>query len=226
MNITQSWKKYILTLLITIAILVTVISISSWIDSKRVSEIRTIQESVSLSLLSSEIQFNLLKTADCNDLSTSDIGTELGTISDRLSYFESIGRGTDAEVISLKRYYSLLEIKDYLLVNSATKCKDRPVTVLYFYEGNCPDCSKQGDVLTYIREQYPKKFRVYSFDRSMDVPAVQTLASINKIKRPLPAIVIKDTTYNGFRSVEDIESLVPEILATTTVATSTKGRTK
>lgn len=205
-------KKYLLAFVITAAIFVTAILISTWIDNKRVDEVRSIQDSISLNILSSETQFNLLKEAACDDLFSSGIGQELGDLSDRLSYFESIGRGSDTDVTTLKRYYSLLEIKDYLLINSATKCINRPATIIYFYKSNCDECKSQGDVLTYIRQHNPGKLRVYSFDQDLDVSAVKTLANIYKVKPPFPALVIKGRAYNGFKSTEDIQKLIPEIV--------------
>jgi len=218
----KDWKKYVFTFLITAAIFITAIGISSWIDSQRVNEVRTMQDSISLSILSSETQFNLLKSAACADLFGSELGKELGDMSDRLSYLESAGRGQDADVMTLKQYYSLLEIKDYILINSATQCKNRPVIVLYFYQAHCPDCDKQGDVLTYIRQHYPGNIRVYSFDNDLNVSAIQTLAHIYKINQPLPGLVINGKTYNGFHAIEDIQTIAPGLVGTTTIATSTR----
>lgn len=222
----KDWKKYVFTFLITAAIFITAIGISSWIDNSRVNEVKDMQDSISLSILSSETQFNLLKSAACDDLFGSDLSKELGDMSDRLSYLESVGRWQDADVIALKQYYSILEIKDYILINSATQCKNKPVIVLYFYQANCPDCDKQGDVLTYIRQHYPGNIRVYSFDYDLNVSAIKTLADIYKIKEPLPGLVINGKTYSGFHSIEDIQAIAPELVATstatTTMATSTK----
>jgi len=216
----KDWKKYVFTFLITAAIFGTAIGISSWIDNSRVNEVRNMQDSISLSILSSETQFNLLKSAACDDLFGSDLSKELGDMSDRLSYLESVGRWQDADVITLKQYYSLLEIKDYILINSATQCKNKPVIVLYFYKANCTDCDKQGDVLTYIRQHYPGNIRVYSFDYDLDVSAIKTLADIYKIKEPLPGIVINGKTYSGFHSIEDIQVIAPELVATSTATTT------
>jgi thiol-disulfide isomerase/thioredoxin len=216
----KDWKKYAFTFLITAAIFITAIGISSWIDNRRVDEVKTMQDTISLSILSSETQFNLLKSADCSDLFSSELGKELGDMSDRLSYLESAGRGQDPDVVTLKQYYSLLEIKDYILINSATQCKNKPVIVLYFYQANCPDCDKQGDVLTYIRQHYPGNIRVYSFDDDLDVSAIKTLSDIYKVSQPLPALVIDGKTYNGFHSIDDIQAIAPSLVATTT-ATST-----
>ena len=218
----SSWKKYAIAFLITAAIFLTTLWLSSCINGRRVDELRSIQDSISLNILSSETQFNLLKDASCDDLFSSAIGQELSNLSDRLSYMESTGHGNDADVITLKKYYSLLEIKDYLLVTSAaTKCPHRPTAILYFYSTDCPDCDRQGQVLTYVRQHHPDNLRVYSFDYSLDVSAVKTLANINKIAASFPALIIKGKTYNGFHSIDDINALVPELNATSSVATST-----
>jgi hypothetical protein len=65
-------------------------------------------------------------------------------------------------------------------------------------------------VLTHLRETYPD-LRVYSFDYNIDVSAVKTLISVNKIKNEQPALIIKDKVYYGFKSVEDLEKLIPEL---------------
>ncbi len=223
---TKDWKKYLFAFLITAAIFGTAIGISSWIDSRRVDEVRTMQDSISLSILSSETQFNLLKSASCEDLFGSELGKELGDMSDRLSYLEAAGRGEDLDVVTLKQYYSLLEIKDYILINSASQCKNRPVIVLYFYQAHCPDCDKQGNVLTYIRQHYPGNIRVYSFDKDLNVTAIKTLADIYKIAEPLPGLVINGKTYNGFHSIDDIKVIAPTLVGTTTTATSTNSTKK
>ena len=207
----KEWKKYVVTLIITVAIFATAIGISMWIDNARVTNIKSLQDDISLNILSSETQYNLLKDANCNDLFNSDLATQLSDMGDRLSYMESTGHGNDTDFISLKQYYYLLEIKDYMLVKSASKCPLRPATVLYFYQPNCPECDKQGDVLTYLRQHFPDNIRVYSFDDSLKVPAVQTLEIVNKVLAPLPVIVLDGKSYKGFQSVDDIAKLDPKI---------------
>ena len=217
----SDWKKYALAFIITTIIFVTAFAISSRINDSRLNELRGLQDSVSINILSSETQFNLLKEAACDDLFSSTLGQELGNLADRLSYMESIGKADDAEVVTLKRYYSLLEIKDYLLIaGAAGKCTKRPTTILYFYQGDCPECAQQAQVLTYIRQHHPENLRIYSFDYDLDVSALKTLANINKVKAPFPALIIKNKTYNGLKSLEEITDLLPELAATST-ATST-----
>lgn len=214
------WKKYVVAFVITAAIFATAFGITSWVNGQRVDELRTMQDAISVNLLSSDMQYNLLRDANCSDLFNASVGQELGDLSDRLSYMESIGKGADPAVVNLKRYYSLLEIRDYLLANSAaSKCPRRPVPILYFYTANCPDCDRQGQVLTYLRQHNPDILRVYSFDDNLDVSALRTLANIHKVADPFPVLVIGGVTYNGFKSIDDIQKLVPS-LATSSTATS------
>jgi len=212
---TFDWKKYFLVFIITVFIFATAILVSNYLGDKKLEEIRSIQDNISIDILSSETQFSLLEDSSCQNVGTGSLSTELGTLEEKLSYTENDRGANDSEVLTLKKYYSLLEIKDYLLMNKISeKCKITPVSIIYFYSnaGNCEDCQKEGYVLTSLRQKYPD-LRVYSFDYNIDLSAVKTLISTNKVKNTLPAIIIKEKPYYGFQSVEDLEKAVPELQA-------------
>lgn len=219
-------RKYIYSVLITIAIFATAIYISNYFGQKKIDEIRNIQDKISIDILSSETQFSLLEDAACKDVGTSSLSSELGTLEDKLTYTENQRGANDPEVKTLKRYYSLLEIKDYLLMNKINeKCGKSPVSIIYFYasDDKCVDCQKEGYVLTSLRESYPD-LRVYSFDYNLDLSAIRTLISINKLKNELPAIIFKDKIYYGFQSLDDLEKNMPELKALKNTATTTKSQ--
>ena len=162
------------------------------------------------------------------------LSDELNNLASRLSVAEdNLGTG-NPQVQLLKKQYSLLEIKDYLLMQQVSqKCKNfKPVYILYFYSntGNCTDCARLAEVLTYLRTTYPG-LRVYSFDYNLDLPALKTLISLRKIHidlpgGALPAMVINNRApVYGFKNLQDLQKLVPELktLATSTSATTTTG---
>ena len=223
----QEWRKYTLAFFITSAIFVTAFYIASRIDSNRVADIRATQEAIAIDLLSSEVQFELLGNLDCGTIAEHPVLTdELNSIAERLSFAESRLGSDNTEVITLKKQYSLLEIKDYLLMRQISqKCNIKPVFVLYFYSnaGDCPECNKTGDVLTYLRQTYPD-LRVYSFDYNLDLSALQTLIGLRKVKQTLPALIItnRPPAY-GFKTLDDVEALIPELK---TLATSTLEKTE
>jgi hypothetical protein len=220
-------RKYLIAFVITGAIFTTAFYIASRLDAARVADIRATQDAISIDLLSSETQFELLGNLDCETIAEHPVLTEeINSLADQLSYAEARLGSDNAEVIQLKKQYSLLEIKDYILMQQiAQKCKTKPVSVLYFYSnsGDCPDCSRAGDILTYLRQTYPD-LRVYSFDYNLDLSALQTLISLKKVTPTLPAFVIDNQPpAYGFRNLGEMQTLIPALknLATSS-ATSTK----
>ncbi|MDB5238708.1 MAG: hypothetical protein JWO00_43 [Candidatus Parcubacteria bacterium] len=220
----NSSRKYIWAFLITLVIFLSVTVLSNYFDTQRINEVKAIDDSISLDILSSEIQFDLLKQTPCEYLGDSSLSHELDSLGSRLSYLENARGANDAQVIQLKSNYSLLEIKDFILMQSMSdKCKTKPAFVLYFYSnrGDCPDCQFTGSVLTALREAYPG-VRVYSFDYHADISAVRTLVSIYRIAPEFPALVIHGKPTYGLKSLSQIEALMPEVKTSTTTATTTK----
>lgn len=197
---------------ITAAIFGTAFYVSNYFSAKRVAEIRATQENISIDILSLETQFDLLAEHSCEDIAENSVlSRELRPLAARLSYIEGQASFNRDELIQLKRYYSLLQIKDLLLMKRvAEKCSLEPIVILYFYsnEGDCEDCERQGYALTALYEKYPQ-VRIYSFDYHLDLAALDTLISINKVARDLPALVIDDEVHYGYQAVEDIEKIIP-----------------
>ena len=229
MNKNLAWKKYFFSFVITVIIFATALLLSNYFGNKKIEEIRGIQDKIAIDILSSETQFSLLEESSCKNFGVSTLSTELGTLEDKLSYTEGQRGSTDPEVQTLKRYYSLLEIKDYILMNKISeKCKKTPISIIYFYstDDGCVDCQREGYVLTSLRQKYPE-LRVYSFDYNLDLSAVKTLISISKLENKLPAIIVDDKAYYGFQSIEDLEKAIPELKTLPSqTATSTVSKLK
>jgi hypothetical protein len=221
----NDWKKYLIVFFITLGLFLTAIYASEKIAGKKLNELKAIQDNISIDLLSSETQYALLNELDCSQVSPNSVlSEELNNISKKIEYSEN-NIGKSDELTRLKQSYSLLEIKDYLLMKElASRCGQKSVFVLYFYttSENCSECVKQGYALTALKEKYPA-LRVYSFDYGLNVSAVETLEKIYHIKdTELPAMVSYGKVYTGFHTVEDVEKLIPKLKDTLPVATSTK----
>jgi hypothetical protein len=212
-----AWKKYAYTFLITAAIFATAILASNYFGQKKINDIKDIESQISIDISASETQFSLLSELPCREISSGLLSKELATLGDKLSYTEESRGSDDPEVLSLKKYYSLLQIKDFLLIQ---KIKDRcgssstnsGLFIMYFYsnKGDCSDCEREGFVLTKLRADYPE-LRVYSFDYNLDLSALQTLIGIYNIEKKLPVILINEKAYYGFKSVDDIKNILPAL---------------
>lgn len=229
----MTWQRYAIAFSITAAIFGTAFYVAARLDSSRIAEIRATGEAISIDLLSSEVQFELLGNLDCDTLAEHPVLTdELNTLAEQLSFAENRLGSDNSQVVQLKKQYSLLEIKDYLLMQKITeKCRNKPVSILYFYSntGNCEDCARMGDVLTYLRQTYPE-LRVYSFDYNLELSALKTLIALRRVREPLPALIINNRApLYGFKNLEEMEALIPELkqlAATSTAATKNATSTR
>jgi len=114
----------------------------------------------------------------------------------------------------LKRKYFELEMRDYLLAKEAKKrCGKKDVLILYFYSNRdkeCPDCWKQGQVLSEVRNEMKDKgmfVRVFSFDGALDSPVVDFLKTQHNITR-YPTLIINEKKVVGFMDKEKIEKMI------------------
>lgn len=213
----MDWKKYIYTFVITAVVFATAILASNFFSQKKMNEIKNIESRIAVDILASETQFALLEELSCRDIGNTFLSKELAELGQKLSYTETNRGSDDSEVVNLKRYYSLLQIKDFLLYQKIKQRCGSPkgvvAPIIYFYsneDGECDDCEKEGFVLTRLREEYPE-IRIYSFDYNLDLSALNTLKSIYNIEARLPALLVRDNVYYGFKSIEDIKNILPEL---------------
>ncbi|MEK7088692.1 MAG: hypothetical protein AAB913_01010 [Patescibacteria group bacterium] len=204
------WKKYLIVFLFTVGLFLSASYVSNYFGNKKIDQLKLIQDKISIDILSSETQFSLLSELSCKNISDSVLSGELGELGRKLEWGQENLGMTDT-VSYLKKYYSLLEIKDYLLTKKISiRCNTKSVFILYFYTTaeNCSECEKQGLVLSALRDKYPE-LRVYSFDYSINLSTVKSMLQIYKIEdTKLPALVIDEDVLTGFHGIDELESRV------------------
>jgi len=213
-------RNALIAFFITLVLAGTVAYAINYLNRARVAELLEIENQLSIDMLSLETQFSLLEAEPCESVASSTTLTSvLADFGSRLSYAENELGSDNEQVVRLKKQYSLLEIRDYLITKKlAAACNVKPVTVLYFYSnaGDCEDCDRAGYALSYLRDTYPT-LRVYSFDYNLDLGALQTLISVSKVENDLPAFVINGKRMYGYLSLEELEKQFPKgALSTTT----------
>lgn len=222
-----SFRTYIVALVITALVFATALFITNRISVLRVSQLSSIQEKIATDILSLETQFALLEQVSCEDLAKNPLfSRELGSLGDRLQSTEAKLGTTNPKVIALKKQYTLLQIKDQLLLKRVgEQCKTKTTPILYFYSNDCDSCTRAGYALSLLREKYPD-LRVYSFDYDLPLPALQTLTSIYDIQRnDLPVFIIDGKRTNGFTTFANLTNELPEKILSAT-STETKKQSK
>jgi thiol-disulfide isomerase/thioredoxin len=221
-------RNVIISLIITFLLSGTVIFAINYLNNQRVKQISELQDQLATDTLSVETQFALLEEAPCEDLTEGNtLSQEVSSLGDRLALAESQLGSTNQQVIQLKKQYTLLQIRDYLLTKRLTQsCGLDPTVVLYFYSnkpGSCADCDRAAYALSYLHNENPK-LRVYSFDYDLPLGALDTLKSVEKVKPTFPAFVIDGTLSYGFTTLDEFKESFPKDFFATTTATTTKDR--
>jgi hypothetical protein len=211
----MSLKRYITVFFITGLIFAFTFWLSNQLSAGKVREVRDLEDEIALNILSTETRYSLLENSSCDHISsnnTDDIGlnSELNDMVHRVKFMASQLGADNEKVISLKKYYTLLQIKDYLLTKELyNRCGTHIVSILYLYKDGCEECVKQSIILDDLAKNYPE-IRVYWIDKDLQTPALDTLISILGIK-DTPSIVIKNKVYDKLQTTNDIESHIPQI---------------
>ena len=212
MNTNIDWRKYVIVFFITATLFVSAFYVTNFFYNKKINQLKTIQDNIYIDILSSETQFALLQESSCKDVDNSFLSQEINNLAAKINYSEkNFSNNTDIKY--LKRYYSLLEIKDYLLMKKISeRCGTKNLFIIYMYspDPTCTDCVKQEYVLSVLREKYPE-LRIYSFDYGLDSSVIKTLISIYAIPDSLPVMVIDGKNYSGLKTVKDVEDIIPEL---------------
>jgi thiol-disulfide isomerase/thioredoxin len=199
-------SRYLAAFALTVIVFLIGYMIGTGISDRKLNNLAYLEQDIRVNSLSNELVFLLVQKDLCSSINTTSYTEDLGKIGKRLTYLESLYGYNAPEVISLKNYYSLLEIRHWMLHEEVNaKCGYDTPLVLYFYTNeNCVDCEDQGLVLTNVHRNYPF-FNTYSFEYNLENPALDYLKKKYEINQTrLPAIVVDGQVYYGFQSKEFI----------------------
>ncbi len=205
--------RYLVAFLLTASIFVLGIFLGMIMSDVKISKIYGYERELMTNLLFQDIQSDLFESDPCSFVDNDLVSQELFKVGDRLDALESELGKNDEEVVSLKRYYSILEIKDYLFFKKVNeKCKTDYILNLFFYSNDpkkCEKCEDQGFVLSYARAKNDK-IRTYSFDVDLGLPVVDYLAGYYNVTG-VPVVVFNEKVYQGFISKQEVDVIVSDI---------------
>ncbi len=202
--------RYFVAFLLTTSIFVLGIFLGIIMSDYKTSKIYDYERELATTFLIQNVQSELLASDPCKFINTSFLSNELFIVGDRLTSLEKDLGKTNKNVLSLKKYYMVLQLKNYLFLKKVNKdCGEKFILNLFFYSNDpltCETCVDQGFVLTYLRAKNDR-IRTYSFDMDLDMPLIKYLSEYYNVTT-LPTVVFNDTVYSSFISKERAEELL------------------
>jgi hypothetical protein len=201
-------SKYIAVFATTTLIFMIGLLIGSYTTGQKLEQVNDLEQDLRMDTMAMELQYLFLSQEPCQT-DTDFLTDELYEIGEKLSYMENSLGSDNGQVMRLKEYYSLLEIRHWLFLKQVTKECDKNLTlILFFYsqkEKDCPKCVEQGYALTFLRKEF-EDVRVYSFDVNMTNPALDAIKnSFITMDTVMPVIVINNTPYYGFHDKQALK---------------------
>jgi hypothetical protein len=201
-----SLGKYLSVFLITFLLFLAVFLLAQRISSETSQDLVKHQKQISNYLLSLNLQTEIAKENICNVdiLKLTEDKARLGKELDVIE--KNLGSDND-DVKNMKLDYTLLSIRQWLLIKQFKKeCNSKLNIILFFYSNKISkDKSEaQGYVLDYIYRKYSDKVLIYAFDSDIDTPALNAIKNIYNISST-PSLVINERVFEGLLNSEQIE---------------------
>ncbi len=205
--------RYLIAFLLTASVFVLGIFLGIIISDFKTSKIYGYERDLMTNFLTQDLESDLLISHPCDFVNSSFVSQELFGVGDRLSALEKDLGKTNEQVLSLKKYYMVLQVKDYLFFkNFNEKCSGKFILNLFFYSNDhkiCEKCEDQGFVLSYARAKNDK-LRTYSFDVDLDTPIIKYLMSRYNVTA-VPAVIFNDKVYNEFINTQKAEKIIEDL---------------
>ena len=205
-----SKKRYIIAFILATGIFTIGLLLGITLTSAKLSEVEKLQIEFRNRLTNLEMEDLLTEGKICQFSDVDNLVDELEKIGDKITSIEDDPNTSHEDLIALKEYYSLLEIRHMIYMQKFNEqCGKKLNIILYFYSNDdkvCADCSSQGYILSYIRNKY-NNVRVYSYDIDIDNPALKTVMKINNVTLA-PSLVINNKFYQGYKDKDIIEQQI------------------
>lgn len=206
-------KIFVSAFILTVIVFSAGIAVGLSFDYFRVSDLSNSFEEERMNIESFVLEQQLLTSLDdqgCDLLNerVCDLITKTYETGAKLEKYETVGY-SEEEYRLLKRKNIILKIRllqslDYLEEN----CEMQEDRILYFYERNDEECTKQGYELDKLNRERNYSISVLSFDSNFEEePLIDYLNKKYEIDT-LPTIIINnDVKKEGFVTAEEIEKI-------------------
>ncbi|MFC1723065.1 hypothetical protein ACFL0V_02920 [Nanoarchaeota archaeon] len=202
-------NKYIAVFAITTLVFVVGILLGNYFSEQKLDQVDHLGQNLKIDTLAMELQYELIAEDPCAHVNNTLLAEDLYEMASKLDYMENRLGEDNPDVVELKKYYSLLELRHWLFMKKTNaECGVNNTLVIYFYsnEDDCPKCKTQGFILTWVRKNYPSVY-VYAFDYNIENAALDTIKDLYDVTG-FPSVVIMGEVHNEFVGKKAMEEMV------------------
>lgn len=208
--------KFVAVFALTTLIFVIGILIGSFITNQKLNKLDELEQGLKSDVLDLETQFLIFNEDPCY-IDLAPLTNQLYDVGSRLDYMENRLGEDNKDIIAIKNYYFLLELRHWLIIKKdSEKCSNKRIPIIYFYANSksCKSCKEQGFILDYIKRKYNNVY-IYSFDIDLGGSSLNGIKKIYNVESA-PTIIIGDEAYHQFMTKDTIETVLSEYGMTAT----------
>ena len=197
--------RLLLALLIAIFIFVNIFLFTYTISFLKSQKISEIESDIRYSLLSFNVERELLKS--CDDKVLDIISKDLDEVGSIVSILEENFGKDDKKVLEQKRLYTLMEVQHFLNIKEYNEdCDKNKHTFLFFYSNQNPfdvEAERVGKILNTLKSKN-KDVMIYSFDYDLDFQIIDLLKSLYNVSAP-NVVVINEKGPFTINHIDDLD---------------------
>ena len=170
----------------------------------------TAQEDLRYQLLSFQIE-DELAGENCQTFNPYRFTSEMDRIGSIISLFEERLGKNNAQVLSQKRTYSILEARHFLYVKKHNSNCNNTVPIILFFYSNQKEYKEESDRFGYMLTNLKNEnssIMIYSFDYDLDSSVIALLKEQYKINNPNNVVINGKTLINNFEDVASIKQVL------------------
>jgi hypothetical protein len=207
------WEFYLISAIITFLILFAGIFFGLYIGKEKVSvleqginDLRIRQDDATLSFSLMTIFGN--RSCEIIQHELSDTMSEAAELGRKITDYEK-EKFKDDSYYSAKKDYTLIQIRYWSYLERMKKeCNNNNfITILYFYSDDCRDCSKQGLIYDYLKQQHPENVMIFALDYDVDLNTLKILKEVYNVEQ-VPTSIINDRQYQGLVELNQLDEIL------------------
>ncbi len=207
-----NWNKIILSFLIACFLFSFGIFVGYLAKGIVSASIINIQDSTKNEILTLETINLIQEQNSCESYSLDLVSEKLDYLGELITILETKKGKKDPEVLEMKKLYSILEIRHYVLTREQNEYCAKNISTFMFFYSNDKDCNdeveKKSFILSYLRKKYQTKVRVYAFDNDLDSDLIKVLKEKYKVERCSTIILNENKITTKIDNSEDLEKFL------------------